>query len=200
MPYRKRAEMVNGKKLMYVARGLIALSGARLGFGISPYDAALPAAEEIVGCKSETGGKAFLNKHYAVLSEYRKRNVKEIAAIRKAKKLKISAPVAEFKTDRERHAGVCKHVKLSKIDPNSPEFLSSFEWRAVRMMALKRHGNRCQCCGASPSTGAVLNVDHIKPRRYYPELALDVENLQILCHECNHGKGNWDSTDWRVAS
>jgi hypothetical protein len=19
----------------------------------------------------------------------------------------------------------------------------------------------------------------------------------VLCHDCNHGKGNWDMTDWR---
>jgi HNH endonuclease len=79
----------------------------------------------------------------------------------------------------------------------SKEFLQSFEWRKLRMEALKKYGGTCQCCGASPATGAVLNVDHIKPRKTYPELALDLCNLQVLCHECNHGKGNWDHTDWR---
>ena len=43
-----------------------------------------------------------------------------------------------------------------------------------------------------------MHVDHIKPRKLYPALALDVNNLQILCEVCNHGKGNWDMTDWRV--
>lgn len=81
----------------------------------------------------------------------------------------------------------------------SPEFLASYEWRKLRMQALKKHGAICQCCGASPSTGAVMNVDHIKPRRTHPHLALSIDNLQILCHECNHGKGNWDMTDWRRA-
>lgn len=76
-------------------------------------------------------------------------------------------------------------------------FLHSFEWRRVRMLAIKKYGNRCQCCGASPATGAVINVDHIKPRKLFPDLALTLENLQVLCHECNHGKGNWDMTDWR---
>ena len=76
-------------------------------------------------------------------------------------------------------------------------FLQTYEWRRVRMEALKKFGARCQCCGASPETGAVMNVDHIKPRRLFPELALDVRNLQVLCNECNHGKGNWDMTDWR---
>ena len=80
---------------------------------------------------------------------------------------------------------------------SSDNFLGTYEWRKVRMLALKKHGARCQCCGASPATGAVINVDHIKPRKLFPELALNVENLQILCSECNHGKGNWDMTDWR---
>lgn len=80
---------------------------------------------------------------------------------------------------------------------NSNDFLLSYEWRRVRMIALKQYGNRCQCCGASPKDGIRLNVDHIKPRLLYPELALSVDNLQILCNECNHGKGNWDMTDWR---
>jgi hypothetical protein len=76
-------------------------------------------------------------------------------------------------------------------------FLSSYEWRRVRMEALKKYGARCQCCGATPATGAVMNVDHIKPRKLFPQLALDVNNLQVLCNACNHGKGNWDMTDWR---
>jgi len=79
----------------------------------------------------------------------------------------------------------------------SAEFLDTYEWRRVRMQALKKYGAKCMCCGATPATGAVMNVDHIRPRRLFPELALDINNLQVLCHECNHGKGNWDMTDWR---
>ena len=78
-------------------------------------------------------------------------------------------------------------------------FLQSYEWRRLRMRALKKHGARCQCCGARPSDGAVMNVDHIKPRKVFPELALSLDNLQVLCGDCNHGKGNWDMTDWRGA-
>lgn len=97
-----------------------------------------------------------------------------------------------------------KHVHSARtvsvphgVDPSSREFLLSFEWRRVRMEALKKYGPRCMCCGASPATGAVMNVDHIKPRKHFPHLALDINNLQILCEQCNHGKGNWDRTDWR---
>lgn len=76
-------------------------------------------------------------------------------------------------------------------------FLNSFEWRKVRMEVLKRDGAVCACCGATRADGVRLHVDHIKPRKLFPHLALTLENLQVLCEECNHGKGNWDMTDWR---
>ena len=73
-------------------------------------------------------------------------------------------------------------------------FFASREWLGARYEALLKHGRDCMCCGvlAQPA-----HVDHIKPRSKYPELALDVNNLQILCRECNLGKSNTDETDWR---
>ena len=35
------------------------------------------------------------------------------------------------------------------------------------------------------------------PDREYPELALDPNNAQTTCSDCNHGKGDRDQTDWR---
>jgi 5-methylcytosine-specific restriction endonuclease McrA len=91
-----------------------------------------------------------------------------------------------------------KYRKPVTVHQNAKDsFLRTFEWRKVRMQALKKYGAKCMCCGATPATGAVMNVDHIKPRKLWPSLALDINNLQILCHDCNHGKGNWDMTDWR---
>lgn len=81
----------------------------------------------------------------------------------------------------------------------SDEFLATFEWRQLRMLVLKKRGARCECCGATPKDGVRMNVDHIKPRKLFPELALTESNLQVLCEVCNHGKGNWDQTDWRSA-
>jgi 5-methylcytosine-specific restriction endonuclease McrA len=45
-------------------------------------------------------------------------------------------------------------------------------------------------CGCTPKDPTKTNVDHIKPRRRYPELALEFSNLQILCNRCNKQKGN----------
>ena len=89
--------------------------------------------------------------------------------------------------------------KYGKATPRTKgdAFLASYEWRQLRMQALKRDGARCKCCGATPADGRVMHVDHIKPRKHFPQLALDLNNLQVLCDVCNHGKGNWDQTDWR---
>lgn len=78
-------------------------------------------------------------------------------------------------------------------------FLMTYEWRVMRMKVLKRDGAVCACCGSTPAHGARMNVDHIKPRQIFPHLAMDMSNLQVLCDACNHGKGNWDMTDWRKA-
>jgi 5-methylcytosine-specific restriction endonuclease McrA len=45
----------------------------------------------------------------------------------------------------------------------------------------------------------LVEEDRKKKRaeKMFPSLALEIKNLQILCHECNHGKGNWNQTDWR---
>lgn len=99
----------------------------------------------------------------------------------------------------------CGPVTISKpgvadkayYPPESDAFLQTYEWRRARMAAIKRHGARCQCCGSTPADGVRIHVDHIKPRKLFPQLALDQENLQVLCEVCNHGKGNWDMTDWR---
>jgi hypothetical protein len=79
---------------------------------------------------------------------------------------------------------------------NSAEFLKSFEWRQLRLKAFRKYGRVCQCCGAVPGNGVVLNVDHVKSRRRFPTLALDIENLQVLCADCNHGKAN-QTVDFR---
>jgi len=81
------------------------------------------------------------------------------------------------------------------------EFFTSQRWRQLRYSVLLRDRNRCLACGASPETsGAIMQVDHIKPRSKYPELQWEIDNLQTLCEDCNMGKGAWDETDWRKVS
>ena len=72
----------------------------------------------------------------------------------------------------------------------SRKFIQSPEWKALRLEAIKKYGSTCCKCGRKPSRRYPVNIDHIKPRRYYPELALDINNLQPLCPPCNKKKGN----------
>lgn len=137
-----------------------------------------------VACGMEGGGKAaaetYLRKKFAIGSVVHP----------------VTASESKIK-EVQCQVNVSKQRPAYRDDVMSDVFLESYEWRRVRMVVLKKYGPVCQCCGATPQTGAVMNVDHIKPRRLFPQLALDVDNLQVLCHECNHGKGNWDMTDWR---
>lgn len=82
-------------------------------------------------------------------------------------------------------------------------FYASWAWRTLRMEVLKEFGARCMCCGATPDhkdmsgNPVKIVVDHIKPIHNYWSLRLKKSNLQVLCDECNQGKGAWDQTDHR---
>ena len=77
------------------------------------------------------------------------------------------------------------------------EFYKSRAWIKLRYDTLVKFNGRCQCCGATKSDGVNIQVDHIKPKSKFPHLALDPENVQVLCKDCNVGKFNTDFTDWR---
>lgn len=66
----------------------------------------------------------------------------------------------------------------------------------IRYEVLKKRGAKCEACGRTPKDGVAMHVDHIKPRRLFPKLEYSKANLQILCEDCNMGKGAWDHTDW----
>ena len=59
----------------------------------------------------------------------------------------------------------------------------------LRYKVLLRDGNRCLLCGRGPNSDspAEIHVDHIKSWSSGGETIL--ENLRILCRECNLGKG-----------
>lgn len=91
-----------------------------------------------------------------------------------------------------------KREPTQKTQPKDP-FYSSWDWKKARYEALARFEHRCQCCGWQPgdTERGHLVVDHIKPRRKFPELALDQSNLQVLCNDCNMGKGHHYVDDFR---
>ncbi|MGV2810455.1 HNH endonuclease [Enterobacter cancerogenus] len=62
---------------------------------------------------------------------------------------------------------------------------------------MKLYGGRCGACGVTAQHGFVMLVDHIKPRSKFPHLALEINNLQVLCEDCNKAKSNTDDIKWR---
>lgn len=61
--------------------------------------------------------------------------------------------------------------------------------RKLRYEVLSKYSFTCQSCGKSVKDGVKLDVDHIIP----VDLGgtNDIENLWVLCEECNEGKKNF---------
>ena len=68
-------------------------------------------------------------------------------------------------------------------------FFKSREWKETRLACLSAY-RKCKLCGRTTLEGAVLHVDHIKPRSLFPHLSLEPSNLQVLCSDCNVAKSN----------
>lgn len=88
-------------------------------------------------------------------------------------------------------------LTVGGVDVRSSQFLRTFEWRTLRYDFLKGKKSRCEACGRNPRDHSiVINVDHIYPRRKYPQWAMEARNLQMLCDDCNHGKANGFEMRW----
>jgi len=74
--------------------------------------------------------------------------------------------------------------EIDKINFNENKFIRA----GVRWQVFERDDFKCVACGKSASDGAILHVDHIKPRSKGGRDTMD--NYQTLCHLCNIGKSN----------
>lgn len=84
-------------------------------------------------------------------------------------------------------------------------FYDSWDWKKARYQVLTKHGPHCMLCGSGrgdldlEGKPVRIVVDHIKPLSKFWALRLDPANLQVLCYDCNKGKGAWDETDHRAS-
>jgi 5-methylcytosine-specific restriction endonuclease McrA len=114
---------------------------------------------------------------------------------RKCKKSNyIIGNVYEFNRHMQRSKDSLKVYDRNNNIVQEMNFYETREWKELRYLALRTYGPMCQLCGA---TKTELHVDHIKPRSKFPELQLKLDNLQILCRDCNLGKSNLYADDWR---
>lgn len=101
-----------------------------------------------------------------------------LAKPRKEKAERIKLKIIELAEDRKR-----------KIE-EAEQFYSSPEWEMIRRQVIKQKGKVCAEWSQRIRKNSDITVDHIKPRSKYPELALELENLRVLCRSCNSQKGN----------
>ena len=95
---------------------------------------------------------------------------------------------------------VCLFLEYEDVVPSSwgarKDLLEA--WRKLRMEVIEVYGGNCAACGRNQKDhGVVIHVDHIIPKADVPALALHFSNLQLLCEDCNLGKGREYTTDWR---
>ncbi len=58
-------------------------------------------------------------------------------------------------------------------------------WRQLRTMALHRDHYLCQECLRKKRIRRATEVHHVKPIADFPELALELDNLESLCWNCH---------------
>lgn len=80
-------------------------------------------------------------------------------------------------------------------------FYASKEWRELREWALNFYGRKCmnpKCKFGPIKSDTDLHIDHIKPKAKFPDLALDKDNVQVLCVLCNRTKSDRGMKDYRT--
>lgn len=96
---------------------------------------------------------------------------------------------SETKKDklRKRMSGSNNRFWKGGITPKNVLIRNSKKYKIWRKKVFERDNYTCLFCNARCGNGedVVLNVDHIKPFAYYPELRFDMDNARTLCLECH---------------
>ncbi len=86
-----------------------------------------------------------------------------------------------------------------KTEKQKKAFYKSKDWEAIRLEVLDRDNYECQECKRQgrvytdhhdPEKHKRLDVDHIKEIETHPELAMELDNLEVLCVRCHNKKHN----------
>lgn len=76
----------------------------------------------------------------------------------------------------------CIPWNKGKGTPRGYDVRNTRKYRTLRVSVIIKAEHRCQTCG---SASGRLEVDHIKPIRFYPDLVWDEGNMRVLCRECH---------------
>ena len=116
--------------------------------------------------------------------------------MKKSKRVSLANMKIRSKTNAvDYYKGKTANEIASMIKKQS-NFMKTEEWFVLKAQTIARYGCIFMKCKKTINSWMGINVDHIKPRKYYPHLQNDPENLQVLCANCNKEKGNGDA-DYR---
>ena len=87
---------------------------------------------------------------------------------------------------RPPRAGPNRHREYDRTDRNeeSKRFYHSSAWLRLRRVKLARNG-LCELCIREKRVAVASHVHHVQDLVLHPELGLNLDNLQSLCHACH---------------
>jgi 5-methylcytosine-specific restriction endonuclease McrA len=102
--------------------------------------------------------------------------------------------IADLKAEKAgyknaRHRSRIEYEQLRRRDPRlraANTVYTSRRWRKVRLMALERQPVCIDCADIGKTSGRNLHVHHIRHPYDAPELAYDLDNLEVLCASCHN--------------
>lgn len=74
------------------------------------------------------------------------------------------------------------HPSWKGTTPAANAFYMSPEWKELRTKVFIRDDYTCRGCN---KRGGQLEANHIKPRSKFPELKLEISNIETLCKPCH---------------
>jgi 5-methylcytosine-specific restriction endonuclease McrA len=81
---------------------------------------------------------------------------------------------------------IAKTYTPRKVEKKTDPFYHSKEWRRIRSEVI-RDNPTCEYCDI---VSRARVVDHVLPRRLFPELELEKSNLKGSCDRCHNKKRN----------
>ena len=102
-------------------------------------------------------------------------------------KLIESLPISHLKMYRDEAQRIGNYYTPRAIFVRWRDSIGGQSWKEAQFLKLKRV---CPSCRNSFSSISDFDIDHKKPLSKFPELAIEIHNLQILCRQCNASKGD----------
>ena len=86
-------------------------------------------------------------------------------------------------------------VQLKHSVKSVENIYQSTRWADIKKVIYSLYDFKCMKCGTNQNE---MHVDHICPVSKYPAMKWSINNLQLLCKNCNMEKSNVNENDYRT--